>query len=452
MTRTQRLGDFLLQPVDAASLVAFRVAFGGILVWQALLYVRHDLIGQLWIQPPFHFTYYGFGWVRPWPGTGMYVHFALFALGGLLVAAGLWYRIGAALAWLGLTYVFLLEQALYLNHIYLLCLVCLLMLFVPAHRLWSMDARRRPGLRAPTVPRWALGVLQFQVSVAYVYAGLAKLNGDWLAGEPMRLWLFERTEDSFLAPLMTREPVVYLVSYGGLLFDLAVVPLLIWRRTRPAAFTIAVLFHLSNAWLFPLGVFPWFMLAATTLLLAPDWPRRVFGGKRVANPAVLRGLPTAPSGRRTRSSLTLTGIFVAVQLLVPLRHHLYPGDVAWTEEGHRFAWRMRVRDKVGAARFLVRPAGGTTEFEANTDSDLTPWQEGAMVNRPDLILQFAHHLGRRISGELGRPVEVRVESVVSLNGRPYRPLIDAEVDLAAEPRTLGPARWILPSGPRANER
>jgi vitamin K-dependent gamma-carboxylase len=29
--------------------------------------------------------------------------------------------------------------------------------------------------------------------------------------------------------------------------------------------------------------------------------------------------------------------YVAVQLLVPLRHHLYVGDPNWTEAGHTFA-------------------------------------------------------------------------------------------------------------------
>jgi len=426
----------LAQPVDAASLAVFRIAFGGILVWQAMLYFRHDLIGQLWIRPPFHFTYFGFGWVRPWPGVGMYAHFALFAVCGLAVALGFRYRISAGLACGALTYVFLLEQALYLNHLYLICLVCFLMAVAPAHALWSLDARRRPDVRSPTVPRWTLALLQFQIGLVYVYAGVAKLNGDWFAGEPVRTWLFERTEGSDLASLLTRESVVYFVAYGGLLFDLFVVPLLLWRRTRAFAFGLAVVFHLANSWWFPLGVFPWFMIAATTLLLAPDWPRRFLGG---CEPADVRA---APEAGRSRWWLPLAGVYVAIQLLLPLRHHLYPGDVAWTEEGHRFAWRMRLKEKVGAADFRARVGGGTHEFVVNTRSDLTPWQEGAMANRPDMILQFAHHLASRLGEELGKPVEIRVDSAVSLNNRPYRQLIDPEVDLAAEPRTLWPARWI----------
>jgi hypothetical protein len=428
---------------DGASLALFRIAFGVILVGHSLLYFRHDLIGQLWIQPSFHFTYFGFGWVRPWPGLGMYLHLALVAVCGLLVALGLWYRVAALLAGVGMSYVFLLEQALYLNHVYLLCLVCFLMAFVPAHRIGSLDALRRTELRTPTVPRWSLGLLQIQIGLVYVYAGLAKLNGDWLAGEPVRLWLQERGAQT---PLLFSEPVVYLVAYGGLLFDLSIVPLLLWRRTRAVALILAVLFHLANAWAFPLGVFPWFMLAATTLLLPPSWPRRFLRRFSSAPSVEVEPVPTPPRVRRVRWALL--AIYVAIQLLVPLRHHLYPGDVAWTEEGHRFAWRMRVRDKVGAASFRVRLAGGTTEFTIDGRADLREWQIGAMVNRPDMILQYAHHLRDRLGRELGRPVEVRVESLVSLNGRPYLALINPEIDLGAEPRTLAPADWINLHGDR----
>ena len=107
---------------------------------------------------------------------------------------------------------------------------------------------------------------------------------------------------------------------------------------------------------------------------------------------------------------------------------------------------MRLKDKVGASDFRARIADGTHEMVIQTRADLTPWQEGAMVNRSDMILQFAHHLAGRLGEELGQPVEIRVDSAVSLNGRPYRPMIDPDVNLAAEPRNLWPAGWILPLG------
>jgi hypothetical protein len=407
----------------------FRIAFGVVLAWHALGYFRNDLIGRLWLEPPFRFSYYGFDWVEPWPGVGLYVHFAALAACGVLIALGLAYRVAATVACIALTYVFLLDQALYLNHVYMMCLAAGLMALAPAHAFGSLDVKLGLRPRSDTVPRWALWLLQFQVAVVYVYGGIAKLNPDWLRGEPVRMWLFRRWE-------IASEPVVYIVAYGGLAFDLCVVPLILWRRTRVLALVAAVAFHGINAVWFPLGVFPWFMLAATTLLLPPCWPRRFL---RVSS----RPVETVESHRRPPWVVPFVVAFVAFPLLFPLRHHLYPGDVAWTEEGHRFAWRMRLKEKAGGADFRVRVAGGEHELTVGAGAELTPLQEGTMVNRPDMILQYAHHLARRMERDLGRPVEVRVDSAVSLNGRPFVRLIDPEVDLAAEPRTLGPARWIL---------
>jgi vitamin K-dependent gamma-carboxylase len=421
---------FLVEPVDIASLVVFRWVLGLTLIAEALLHFRHDLIGQLWIAPTFHFTYYGFDWVRPWPGQGLYIHTGLLALFGFCVLIGLAYRVSTALCFVGLTYLFLLEQALYLNHIYLICLICLLMTVIPAHRCWSVDARLWPGIRSDHVPRWSLLLLQFQVGVAYVYGGLAKLNTDWFQGEPVRIWL-----GGF------GEVAVYFIAYAGLLFDLTVVPLLCWRKTRPWAFAAAVVFHLANSQLFNIGVFPWFMLGATTLFLAPDWPRRWLTNRRRAEQA--RPVQVVARPVSTLFAAVLA-IYVLLQLLVPLRQHLYPGPVAWTEEGHRFSWRMRLREKEGSARFHIGLPGDSHTFEVDSLAYLAPWQEDVMVARPDMILQFAHHLAARMRSDLGRSVEVRVDSSVALNGRPFRPMIDPTVDLATQPRSLGHADWIWP--------
>src|SRR5690606_37688996 len=70
------------------------------------------------------------------------------------------------------------------------------------------------------------------------------------------------------------EAAAYGLSYGGLIFDLAVVPVLLWRLTRPFAFAAAVAFHLTNSQLFHIDIFPWLAIGATTIFFAPDWPIR----------------------------------------------------------------------------------------------------------------------------------------------------------------------------------
>lgn len=183
----------MFAPVDISSIVVFRIAFGLIMLWEVNRYPSYGWVASYYIDPVYNFPYVGFEWVKPLPGNLMYVHFYALALLAVFITLGLWYRISATLFWLGFTYVFLLEKAHYLNHLYLVVLISFLMIFIPAHRSFSLDARRHPGWQSDTVPTWALAVLATQVAIIYVYGGLAKINWDWLNGEPMRTWMANET-------------------------------------------------------------------------------------------------------------------------------------------------------------------------------------------------------------------------------------------------------------------
>jgi hypothetical protein len=434
-------------PIRLEGLALFRIAFGAIMVWEVFRYFAADRIRRFYIEPGFLFSYYGFDWVHPWPGPGMTIHFALLGVVGLLVMVGLFYRVSVALFSLGFAYVFLLDQSLYLNHFYLICLVSFLMVFIPANRVWSLDARWGITPRSAVAPAWTLWLLRAQIGLVYFFGGVAKLNSDWLQGEPVRGWLADRAGLPVIGPMLGNEAMVWVFAYGGLLFDLLVVPALLWRRTRPWAFAIAVLFHLTNAFVFKIGIFPWFMLAATTLFFEPDWPRRWLLFWKRGDPTLLSAKSTAlPSFAMRTTVLGLIGAYLAVQLLVPLRHLLYPGHVSWTEEGHRFSWRMKLRSKQGETQFFVTDPGKNDTRVVDPARHLLPSQLDEMSTRPDMILQFAHHLANEARRGGTTNVEVRVMAKVSLNGRAPHLLIDPSVNLGAQPRTLGHAPWIMPLG------
>jgi vitamin K-dependent gamma-carboxylase len=450
----------LFAPVDIASLVFFRIAFGVLMLWEVWRYFDYGWIRRDYIDPTHHFSYYGFGWVQPWPGIGMYVHFFVLGVLAFCIAFGLWYRVSTFLFFLGFAYVFLLDQAYYLNHFYLIILFSFLMIFVPAHRSFSEDARARPEIRSETAPAWALWVLMAEMAIVYFYAGLAKLNGDWLQGEPMRNRLASTNDFPIIGTLFTEEWMVYLFSYGGLLLDLLVVPFLLWRRTRLIAFVFALGFHLMNSQLFGIGVFPWLGIATTMLFFPPSWPRRFVG--------VLRGLWRNPQRQEAHQQQTqgeedlpsdatptqlqarqwiivsLLGIFLAVQLLVPLRHFLYPGNVSWTQEGHRFAWHMLLRDMRAKGTFYATDPASSQTWRIDPSDYLTPRQERSMVRWPDMVLQFSHWVAEEYRAKGYEQIEVRAEVLASLHGREPKYLIDPTVDLTKQPRTLAPAPWILP--------
>ncbi|WP_264487036.1 HTTM domain-containing protein [Luteolibacter arcticus] len=426
-----------MRPVDGASLAVFRIAFGLLMFFEAVVYLKKGWVRGLCIDPEFHFTFLGFDWVKPWPGAGMTAHFVVLAVTALLVAAGLFYRVAAVVLFLALSHVFLIDAAEYLNHLYLICLIAFLMIFVPAHRLWSLDALRRPAMASGTTPACWLWLMRIQVGIPYFFGGIAKLNGDWLRGEPLGMWLAKRADFPWIGPWLTEKWVAYFFSYAGLILDFAFVPLLLWKRTRLAAYVLVLCFNGLNGWLFDIGVFPWMMVAASLLFFPPNWPR--FGRKgrerEVSN----------LSARVSKPILAGMAVYVALQLLSPFRHWLYPGDVAWTEEGHLYSWRMKLRDKQSEVlAFRVRDLKSGHQWEIEPGDFLTDRQKFRMPGQPDLIHQFAIHLAEEYRKEYGMEVEVTVDTKVSLNGRSPAVLIDPALDLAKEPRSLWHKRWILP--------
>ena len=370
----------LFQPVSVHSVVFFRVALGGILLWKVFDYLEQGRVARYWLEPTFNFKYSLFPWVTALPGEGMfYLFYALGAL-AVFVIVGFLYRPAVLLLALGWGYTFLLEEARYLNHDYLVILLCFLLVFVPANRALSLDALLFKRVRGEALPAWGLWLLRFQIGIPYFFGGIAKLQPDWLQGEPMRTWLGRRTDFPVVGSLFTQEWVVYLATYGGLVLDLAAVPLLLWSKTRPYIFTALVLFHFTNARWFNIGIFPWLMIAATTIFFSPDWPEALWRGVRarpirLGLPCLLGGLFLGSAGawfyeqvdipvffagffagalivwslvrscpeRTTEKAQTLPryrplivgllSVWVGVQVLLPLRHFVIPGDSNWTEEG-----------------------------------------------------------------------------------------------------------------------
>ena len=459
-TFLRRLYPALFKPLDISFLIFFRILFGGIMLWEVCRYFMHDWITRYYVDPVVTFTYYGFSWVKPWPGRGMYFHFFVLGLAAACVMAGFVYRIAAPVFFLAFTYSFLLDQTRYLNHLYLVCLISFLMCFLPAERAGSVDALLRPKIRSAVVPAWTLWLLRAQLGIPYFYGGIAKLNSDWIhGGEPMRIWLSPLTKVPAFGHLFAADWLVYSFVIGGLMLDLLVVPLLLWRRTRLFGFLAAVAFNLINAVIFDIGIFPWLMLGVLLIFFPPELLRRL--ARSFMSPTTEESLDVQPSQvplaaqaiAETSRPMSVTSqglvvgllaLYLIVQLVFPLRHYLYPGNVSWTEEGHNFAWHMKLRTKSGEAVFTVtHPQTGQTWTIKPADY-LKSHQLMKMTTKPELILQFGHHLAEEKTREGYAGVEVRAHVTVSLNGRAPQLLIDPNVDLAKEEVSLMPARWIVP--------
>lgn len=438
------------EPIDIASLVYFRITFGALMVWEMWRFLVGPRVANLLVQPEFEFKYLGFGWVQPPPSNSIHLLFAVLFTSAAGVTIGLCYRLCALIFAVCFTWLFLIDAAQYLNHFYLICLIGFVSVLLPANRRLAVDSLLKPSLRSDIAPAWTLWLLRAQVAVVYFYGGVAKLNMDWLRGEPMRTWLARDAEDSKFESLFRSEWTVGFVCYGGLLFDLLIVPLMLWRKTRVITFLLAVGFHLSNNFLFQIGVFPWMGIAVTALFFRPDWPRRFAthlrslwtGGRKVARAALINREQFGFQHRRL--ILTFLGLYLSWQLLMPLRHFLYPGAVSWTEEGHRFSWHMKLRTKSGDAGFFVLDPATKEVWTVDSYAYLTPRQQRKMVGHPDMLLQFGHYIARQMAARGRTNLQVYVIAHAELNARQPALLIDPDVNLVTVRRSLWPASWILP--------
>jgi len=446
-TWLNRWGRYLSAPVDAASLAVVRIVLGVMIAWDAVRYYAYGVIAEYYILPKWHFTYLYFGWVRPWPGNGMYVHFAAIFVLATLVALGLCYRFAIVGLFLAYTYVFLLEEAAYMNHHYLIALLCFLMIWMQPQRAFALDRRRHPDLPA-TVPRWNVLLLRFQLSVVYIYGAVAKLNADWLAGEPMYSEIVRRSNDvPGLAAHLPPALLAYAIAYGGLLLDVAIPAALLARRTRRLGFALAVVFHLLNDVVLHIGVFSYLMIGAITIFFDPQWPRELWRRQR---PAVVAQSPPRSGGpvRVRWLGLALLHVYVLAQLLIPLRHWLYPGRVGWTDEGYRFSWHMMLRRKRATIAITATDPATGRRWPIDPAADLRDKQLEKLRESPDMMVQYARYKRDELRAIGIRDPIITVDWQCSLNGAPPRPVVDPTFNLAEAENSIWPADWILPEQPR----
>jgi vitamin K-dependent gamma-carboxylase len=430
-----RVRRYLGEPVDGAGLAVFRILLGALLALSAVRFVYRGWVESLYLAPSFHFTYPGFGWVVPL-GPFTYALFAALIIAAVALSLGFHTRLAGAVSCALFTYLELIDKTLYLNHYYLLSLLTLLAAVLPVGAALSLDARRRGP--SPAVPRLAYVVLRAQIAIVYLYAGLAKLDADWLLqAMPLRLWLGTHAGVPVIGAWLAEPVTAYLMSWAGAVFDLGIVPLLSFARTRSFAVGLALVFHAAIGLLFPVGVFSLVMLVAVTVFFEPSWPRRF----RAVGPYAASSQGHARVGAL---ALGVTAFYLALQLLLPLRCLLYPGPVNWTEEGFRFAWRVMLVEKAGHAEFRVETGSPERRFVVSPRAELTSLQNGMMATQADMIVDYARHLRARYEAEGFGSVRVFADVFVAYNGRPSQRFVKPDIDLSRAASVFAAYDFILP--------
>ena len=434
-----------LRPFDltsSAPLATFRIFFGLMMLFSLIRFWSNGWIETLYIDPNFHFKYFGFSWVSDW-GSYTYLLFIICGLSTIFITLGLFYRYAIVIFFLSFTYIELIDKTTYLNHYYFISVLALLLLFIPANATFSIDSKIFKNIKAKVYNYHILSI-KCLIFIIYFCAGLAKINSDWLLNaQPLSIWLPSKYDLPILGGFFFEQSWVhYLMSWGGMIYDISIPFLLIQKKTRWPAFVLVIIFHFLTAVLFPIGMFPYIMIVSCLIFFSTEFHEKIL----LFFKTDLDFKQNKPSDFHYFSKFEFIAISLLLlfQIIFPFRHYVYPGELFWHEQGYRFSWRVMLMEKKGYTQFKIVDSLSKSSFYVKNEDFLTNYQEKQMSFQPDFILEFAHHLGEYYSQKGYENIQVFADSHVALNGRRNQRFIDPNKNLLEFNRGFKNKSWILP--------
>jgi hypothetical protein len=440
-TVINRIQNILQRDTDPAPLAVFRIAFGLLMFVSTLRFMLKGWVDTMYIQPKVFFPFFGWDWIQPLPGHNMYLVFALLMLTSLFIATGTLYRFSSIVFFLLFSYVELIDKTNYLNHYYFISLVAFLLIFLPAGKIYAVDNWFFKRKSIHTISFGYIFVLQLQMFTLYFFAGIAKLNYDWLIeAQPLRIWLPPYNYLPLIGHYMEKTWVPYLFAWFGCIYDLAIGFLLFNKRTVRVAYLLVIVFHLATGLFFNIGMFPWIMMVITTIFFPAPFHRRLLN-RLPKMDFIANGIVAKPLWTSTISFGVAT--FFLIQYLIPFRYALYPGKLFWTEQGYRFSWRVMLMEKAGTALFTVEDKGSSKKSIICNTEHLTYMQEKMMSTQPDMLVDYAHYLAKVFQNKgYSNPI-VKADVFVTVNGSGSKRFVDPTINLAAvDRRSLCAKTWV----------
>ena len=414
---------FLFKAIDNSPLVVFRIFFGFLVACESFGAIFTGWVKRILIDPQVTFSFIGFEWLKPLPGFGMYFYFIAMGVFGLAIMLGYRYRIAIisyTILWAG---VYFMQKTAYNNHYYLLLLISFLLIFLPANSYASLDVRQNRIKEENTMPYWISLLFIIQVAIVYVFASIAKFYPDWLDGTFTRNLLADSTNVITLKKLFLQKWFYLFIAYMGIIFDLLIVPLLLFKKTRMLALLASLTFHLFNAVFLEIGIFPFFALTFALFFYEPETIRSVFLRRKTS--IETDNGHSNYYGKKIVYFLIIP--YLIIQLLLPLRHHFIEGDVLWTEEGHRLSWRMMLRERNGFIHIRIKDLKTGEESLYDYRKNLTDKQIQNLATKPDFIWQYCQYIKKEFKG---KEIAIFIDCKNSINRKEYKTLIDPKFDMA----------------------
>jgi hypothetical protein len=438
---------YLKSPTSIAPLVLLRITFGLLMFASTLRFILKGWVHQMYIAPKIYFPYYGFEWVKAFPSEVMYALFGVLLLTSLCITFGLLYRISTIIFFLVFTYIELIDKTNYLNHYYFVSIIAFLMILVPAHRNFSLDNKIFNWNEYSVIPKIYILLFQIQMALVYFFAGIAKINSDWLLEAlPLKIWLPAMSHLPVIGIVLSSTATAFVASWAGCIYDLFIGFLLFNKRISTFAYALVVLFHLCTALFFNIGMFPYIMICITIIFLKPSihlaiinrW-KAIFHYQRSNGSIAFVAVPSA--------FIIILSIHFCIQILMPFRYLLYEGDLFWHEQGYRFSWRVMLMEKAGTSFFTIADANNKFIDEVTNREHLNYMQEKMMSTQPDMMLQYAYYLKAVYIKKGFVNPKVYVKSYVTLNGSGSRLFVNDTMNLAAQTLDLKQKNWLMPFHP-----
>ena len=409
----------LFQKESDLSLSFFRICFGVVLIVSTN--TLWDNLELNYINQFFAYKYQGFEWVTLATENWLRLILASMFVSAALILLGIFIRFASLIFLIGYTYFFLLDASYYNNHYHIIILLAILFLVTNGGKSLSI---RSFFIRSPIIEkseRWKRWIFQIQIFIVYFFGGLTKLNYDWLSGGTMACILTAGADFHDKGSFFQSDVAVYLYTWAGLIFDLVVGFLLLWRPTKLWAIPAILAFNILNAFYFKIGVFPYMMIAATILFFDERDFNKI---KRLFRINTRTFEHQADADFRTGKYVyTFLLTYLMIQLILPIRHHFIKGNVDWTGEGKKFAWRMKQPCKI-PEKFVLNFGHPDPDVEIGLNFRLNTSQMNELLYYPEHIVQLRNYLLGRVDKSIRNEIVFYPEISVSMNSRRAKTIYD----------------------------
>jgi hypothetical protein len=318
------------------------------------------------------------------------------------------------------------------------------------------------GDQFPEIDVWNFWILQIFFGSIYTFAGIAKLDDDWLSGSTLtelcQTWTGPTALQPLLEEMIEREWPIKWVAYGGMLFDLLVPFGLVFPHPviRVSFALAAVGFHLMNHFTFVIETFPWLMLFSLVIYFDSSWISSLYRIVQALHHSLL-----SPFHRLSLSALSLSkwfsllflSLLLSIHLLIPLPCALDTlhgqETVNYSSQCQFFSWRMMTRTSKLFTLIVYLKNQKTKEVDSVllNQFNLSPEDIALISMHEDYLFKTAQQIKAMAlpssSSQLHSPPVVTADIWLQINGPPIQryvnPAMDLSLDLVTSPSSSSPS-------------